>query len=203
MRLRSGLFMAGGAALVALMLVIWAAGLAPYQFRGVQIDPPVPAPRFQLIDQDGGVFDLEDQRGSLLLISFGYTNCPDVCPVTLTKYKRIRQELGSRAGEVRFLMVTVDPERDSPQRLKTYLDGFDAEIIGLTGTQAEMESVWASFNVYRQKRDQGSAAGYQLDHTSITYLIDRAGNWRLTYPFEMDSEALVADLRHLLQEDVQ
>lgn len=203
MRLRSGLFMAGGAALVVLMLVIWIAGLAPYQFRGVQIDPPVPAPRFQLIDQDGGVFDLEDQRGSLLLISFGYTNCPDVCPVTLTKYKRIRQELGSRAGEVRFLMVTVDPERDSPQRLKTYLNGFDAEFIGLTGTQAEMEPVWASFNVYRQMRDQGSAAGYQLDHTSITYLIDRAGNWRLTYPFEMDSEALVADLRHLLQEDVQ
>ena len=200
MRSRIVLMGVGGVMGLALVLLGWRLFETPYSFRGSLIDPAVRAYEFTLTDQDGGQFRLGEQRGKVVLVFFGYTNCPDVCPVTLTEFKRIREDLGELAEQVRFVFITVDPERDSVERLKSHLINYDPVIVGLTGERSQLEPVWKNYGVYQAKRDEGSAAGYLVDHTSRTYLIDPDGNWRLTYPFEMERDAIVEDIEHLLQE---
>lgn len=175
-----------------------------YQFQGVVIDPPAPAADFSLPDQDGRLFRLSEQRGQTVLIYFGYTHCPDVCPITLNDYKRIQTGLGPQAGRVTFVFITVDPERDTPARLKEYLTNFGPEsggpsIIGLSADRAALEPVWKAYGVYQQKQDYGSAAGYLVDHTSRIYVIDPDGNWRINYPFGMEVAKIVQDLRHIIR----
>ena len=150
------LFIFGLAFIVGLVAVFLLLGPArPYTFQGSLIDPPVAAPPFELTDVDGRHIQLSDLDGQVVIIFFGYTSCPDVCPVTLTDFLRIREQLGSNAQEVSFVFVTVDPERDTPERMKKYLTNFDPEIIGLTGTRAELESIWASYGVYEAKMEGG------------------------------------------------
>ncbi len=193
------LFLGGGLVLgVALVLAGFRFAQRQYTYRGSLIDPPAPATDFELTDQNGQRFRLSDQQGDIVLLFFGYTHCPDVCPVTLSHFQYIQEQLGDGASEVRFVFVTVDPERDNPERLKTYLSVFNAGITGLTESRVNLEPVWKAYGVYQAKQELGSAAGYLVDHTARTYLIDRQGNWRLTYPFEMDQEDLLADVRHLL-----
>lgn len=169
-----------------------------YQFQGAVIDPPAQAADFTLTDQNGTPFSLSEQRGKIVLIFFGYTHCPDVCPITLTEFNRIKKQLGPQAGEVAFVFVTVDPERDTPEHMKAYIDNFDPGFVGLSGSQSDLEPVWRAYGVYQQKQDQGSAAGYLVDHTSRMYLVDAQGRWRINYPFGMETDKIVADLRHLL-----
>jgi len=171
-----------------------------YTYQGSLIDPPVQASDFMLRDQHGEYFRLSDQKGKVVLIFFGYTHCPDVCPVTLSEFKQIKGKLGEGADEVVFVFVTVDPERDTPQVLGSYLVNFDPEIIGLSGDPSELQQVFADYGVYAAKQETGSAAGYLVDHTARVYAIDTQGNWRLTYPFGMEVEKIFQDVRHLLRE---
>lgn len=185
---------------LALMLVSWQVLEGNYTYQGSLIDPPIPAADFTLTDQHGETFRLSDQRGKVVLIFFGYTHCPDVCPVTLSEYRQVKRQLGDQAEDIVFVFITVDPERDTPERLLAHLANFDPEFIGLTGEPADLERVWDAYGVYQEKVDTGSAGGYLVDHTARTYAIDRQGNWRLTYPFGMEVEKQVADVRHLLRE---
>ena len=189
-----------GAALVAVLLVGFQFIQRPHTYRGSLIDPPVPAADFELTDQNGQKFRLSDQDGEIILLFFGYSNCPDVCPLTMSEYKQMKEMLGEQADQVRFVFVTVDPERDTQARLSEYVNAFDPEIIGLTGSRTELEPVWKSYGVYQAKQETGSAAGYTVDHTSRTYLIDQDGNWQLTYPFEMEKEDILSDVRYLLSQ---
>ena len=194
------LLLFGFAVLVGLSVTLSAGMLArPYTFQGSLIDPPVSAADFTLSDQNGQPFTLSDQRGNVVLIFFGYTHCPDVCPVTLTRYKQLRTELGAQAEQVRFVFITVDPERDTVENIQKHLANYDPAIVGLTGSRAELEPVWKSYGVYQAKAQTESAAGYLVDHTARVYAIDTQGNWRLTYPFEMDTPAILEDVRHLLK----
>lgn len=190
----------GGLLIVGLLLAGWQFFAGSYTFQGSLIDPPISAADFELIDQNGHPFRLSDQEGKVVLIFFGYTNCPDVCPITLTDFKRIKAELGDQAEEIRFLFITVDPERDTVERIQNYLPSYDPAFIGLTGEREKLEMTWKSYGVYQAKQETGSAAGYLVDHTSRIYVVDKNGNWRLTYPFEMDRQAVIADLGHLLKE---
>lgn len=185
---------------LALAWFAWRALAGTYTFQGSLIDPPVPAADFELTDQDGRPFRLSDQQGKVVLIFFGYTHCPDVCPITLSEYKQIKRQLGERAENVQFLFITVDPERDTPERLNAYVRNFDPDFIGLTGSQAELEAVWESYYVYQARVESGSAAGYLVDHTARVYAIDRQNNWRLTYPFGMEVSKIVKDVSFLLRE---
>ena len=194
------LYLGIGAALVAVLLVGFQFIQRPHTYRGSLIDPPVPAADFELTDQNGQKFRLSDQDGEIILLFFGYSNCPDVCPLTMSEYKQMKEMLGEQADQVRFVFVTVDPERDTQARLSEYVNAFDPEIIGLTGSRTELEPVWKSYGVYQAKQETGSAAGYTVDHTSRTYLIDQDGNWRLTYPFEMEKEDILSDVRYLLSQ---
>ena len=192
------LYLGIGAVLVAALLVGFQLSRRPYAYRGSTIDPPVPAADFELSNQHGQKFRLSEQRGEIVLLFFGYSNCPDVCPLTMSNFKSIKEELGDQADKVRFIFVTVDPERDTKERLLEYVKVFDPEIVALTGSRAELEPVWKSYGVYQAKQDTGSAAGYSVDHTARTYLIDQEGNWRLTYPFEMEKADIISDVRHLI-----
>ena len=179
----------------------------PYSFRGSLIDPPVPAADFTLTDSQGIDFTLSDQTGSLVLVFFGYTTCPDVCPATLGEMKQVRQRLladsrlGDTADAVRYVFITVDPQRDTPDRMGKYTATFDPAIIGLTGTEEQLELVWKSYGVYRAISETDSAAGYLVDHTARIYLIDQGGNLRLTYAFGTPVDDLLQDVRYLLKNE--
>lgn len=186
---------------LALVLVAWLGlGIGDYSYQGSLIDPPVPAIDFTLTDQYGEPFRLSEQKGNVVLIFFGYTHCPDVCPITLSEFRLIKRELGENASRVRFVFVTVDPERDTREAIRSYLKNFDSEIIGLTGTQEQLKQVWSDYWVYAEKQETGSAAGYLVDHTARVYAIDTEGNLLLTYPFGMEIEKLISDVEYLLQE---
>lgn len=184
---------------ISVILVGWQLFPRSYTYRGSLIEPPIQAADFNLTDQDGQPFRLSDQRENIVLIFFGYTHCPDVCPLTLSDFKWIKANLGEQATKVRFVFVTVDPERDTAEVLKEYLSNFDPAFIGLTAAPETLEGVWKAYGVYQAKQQLGSAAGYLVDHTARTYLIDQQGNLRLTYPFEMSKEDILADVRFLLR----
>jgi protein SCO1/2 len=183
-----------------LTIVAWFASEARYAYNGVLIDPPARAENFELTDQSNRSFRLSEQKGKVVLIFFGYTNCPDVCPITLNEFKNIKGLLESKASEVEFVMVTVDPERDTADRLRLYLERIDPEFTGLTGNLTALESVWKSFGVFRERQEVEGSLGYLMDHTARIYVIDTNGDWRLNYPFGMDASQIVADLVHLLRE---
>ena len=170
----------------------------PYTFQGSLIDPPVAAPPFELTDVDGQSFHLSDVDGQVVIMFFGYTSCPDVCPVTLSDFLRIRSQLGNQAKNVSFVFITVDPERDTPERMKKYLTNFDPEIIGLTGERSDLEPVWSSYGVYEAMVEGGSEDNYLVDHSSRIYVINADGNLLLTYLFGTENKVVAEDVRHLV-----
>jgi len=195
------LIIGGLIALVVLAIAGAETLLQAYQFRGSVIDPPVPASDFSLQDQNGQAFQLGDQRGKIVLMFFGYTNCPDICPLTLAQFKQARAQLGQQADRVRFVFITVDPERDTEEKIKTYLGAIDPAIVGLGGSQAELEQVWRAYGVYRQKQPGQSQNDYAdlLEHSSRVYLVDTQGNLRVTYPSGLVSDDVVQDVKYLLR----
>lgn len=176
-------------------------GAAPGpNLHGLQYNPPLPAPDFALKDQHGQVFRLSDQRGRAVLLFFGYTACPDVCPATLTSLKRVHEQLGPGADIVRFVFVTVDPERDTAERVGNFIRAVGHEdFIGLSGTREELEKVWKAYSIYVQKEDApGSKAGYFVNHTASTFLITSDGKLRTVYQFGTDPRVIASDLRQVL-----
>jgi protein SCO1/2 len=199
---RSRFLIIFGLSIVVILLgyLIYILFSQPYTFNGSLIEPPIPADDFELSDQNGGIYRLSDQQGDVVLLFFGYTNCPDVCPVTLSDYRRMIPELEDDIANVEFVFISVDPERDTTIRLADYLDNFDARIIGLTGDTSTLEDVWANYGVFAEKRDVGSAAGYLVDHTARLYVVDKQGYLRLTYPFGFEIEGIIGDVKHLVDE---
>jgi len=186
------------AALVALLALAGCGARKP-TFHGTELNPPQPAPDFTLTDQHGQPFRLSDQRGKVVLLFFGYTHCPDVCPTTLARWKQIYDALGENAERVRFVFITVDPERDTPGRLQQHLAVFNPKFIGLTGTPEQLAPVYQAYHVYREKvQESQSAAGYLMNHTAGTFLIDPEGRWRLGYSFGTPPEDIVEDIGVLL-----
>jgi len=183
-----------------LVFVIWQVTNQNYTYQGSMIDPPVKAKDFELTDQNGDPFRLSDQRGKVILIFFGYTHCPDVCPVTLSEFKQIKSQLRDDADKVEFIFITVDPERDTVNTLGEYISIFDSDFIALTGERGELIEVWSDYGVYQARQEVNSAGGYLVDHTARVFAIDIDGNWRLTYPFGMEREKIYQDIRHLIQE---
>jgi protein SCO1/2 len=169
-------------------------------FRGSVMPEPFAVPDFTLTDQHGQPFRLGDQRGSVVLLFFGYTQCPDVCPTTLAEWRQVYEALGKDAQRVRFVFITVDPERDTAERLGTHVSAFNPDFVGLTGTLDQLDAVYQIFGVFHQKdTSSGSAAGYLVSHTATTFVIDPAGQWRLRETYGTPKEDLVHDIRQLLK----
>jgi protein SCO1/2 len=190
-----------GLGLLAGLLI--AAGMSitrPYSFHGSLIQPPFPAPAITLPYGDSGTFRLADQTGRVVLIFFGFTHCPDVCPTTLASFTQIHQRLGKDAGRVDFVFITVDPDRDIPQVSSQYAAGFDPTFIGLSGTEQQLAPVWKDYGVYR-KLDKTSPndTTYDVEHSSQVYLVDSSGSLRLTYAYGTPVDDMLQDIRHVLK----
>jgi protein SCO1/2 len=168
---------------------------AAYSYHGSVMNPAFNAPEVQLTDIQGKTFSLSAQDGSPVLLYFGYTNCPDECPLAMATYSQVIQGLGKQASTVRFVFVTVDPARDTPQAIGNFLSHFNSQIIGLTGTQAQLQAAWQGYGVYAQ----GSASGKGVDHSDQIFLIDPKGQVRVIYPHDIAAAQLLADVQHVLK----
>lgn len=165
-----------------------------------QVLNPYPAPPFTLTDHNRKSYHFTPGQGAdATLLFFGYTFCPDVCPVTMVEYRDIIQELGAAADRVRFLFVSVDPERDTPERLKEYTERFHPSILGLTGEPSQVEAAVKAYGVVAEKRSvSGSAAGYLIDHTASILVIDGKGQAVMRFPFGMDPKESARHIREIL-----
>ncbi len=168
--------------------------------KGTVLNPPQQLEDFTLTGTDGEPIGLEDIRGNYTLLSFGYTHCPDVCPMTLTEYKRVRRELGEQADEVNFVFVSVDGERDTPDLLGRYLERFDPAFIGMTtDDDSHMRDIAEMFNIYYERRTfENTQATYLVDHTASTFLINPRGEIVALYPFGTPPVDIATDLADLL-----
>ena len=196
-----------GALVAAVALaVFWYVGAhrtPPLDFRGPALPHPYAAPDFTLTDQDGHPFRLSSLRGEVVLLFFGYTHCPDVCPTTLANFRRVHELLGADARDVRFVFVTVDPARDHPSDIKRYLQLFGTvgdEFIGLSGSQADLKGVFQRYGVWVDiLGDPKKTANYAVAHSANTYVIDRQGRIRLEYPWNpKEIDGLAHDVRLLV-----
>lgn len=195
-----GVFVTVFLALVTIGVVLFS---APAAFRGTSYGEPYPvAEEFELTRSDGTRFRLGDLRGKVVLLFFGYTSCPDVCPTTLAELNQSLKELKpDQSAEIKVVFVTVDPERDDPARVQEYVNHFNESFIGLSGTERELADVWNKYGIFREIVEGTSAAGYLVNHTARVTLIDRQGNMRVSFGFEMPVEDIVHDLKLVLREE--
>jgi protein SCO1/2 len=170
------------------------------QFAGQALVPPPPPMDFTLQASDGSEFKLSQQRGKVVVLSFGYTFCPDVCPTTLPELSQVRARLGDAAKRVQMAFITLDPERDTPERLGIYTNAFDPTFIGLTGSAAQFAQVRTLYEVIAEKEAGAStSAGYLIAHSAYTYVIDPEGRLRLLFPFGLSIEEMTDDIKQLLR----
>lgn len=186
--------------LVTLLLgALSLSGCQSYEFKGTLYSDPQPAPDFELTAPNGELIRLSDHQGEIVLMFFGYTSCPDVCPTTLAEARRILEGLGEDVDNVTFLFITVDPERDTPEVLGTYATAFHPAIVGLTGSADDLAAVRQDYGIVAEKEIlEGSAAGYAVTHTARVFLVDAEGRLRLTYSFGTPPDDILEDINHLL-----
>lgn len=185
------------------MLFRWQQGSFPFRhnYHSYLMQSPAPMSDFELTNDLGGRTKLSDLRGKVTLLYFGYTYCPDVCPATLSDINKALKSLKSTEVEqLQVVMVTIDPERDSAEKLHDYLSFYNPTFIGLTGTPEEIAAAATPLGIYYQKVEVESKAGYLLDHTATVSVLDRDGYLRLVIPFNMPSQKIAEDLRGLLRE---
>jgi protein SCO1/2 len=193
-----------GAALRKLALgVLLSAGVAaaatPTQaFKAGVFDPPRQAPDFTLQGTNGQALRLSDYRGKVVLLAFGYSHCLSVCPITLHTFAQVLRQMSTAGAGVQVVYVTVDPQRDTAATLKAFVGGFDARIIGGTGTEPQLAQVRKDYGVSATRIPDGNS--YMYDHSSSIYLVDRAGRLRALMPYGHPPEDFVHDLRILLGE---
>jgi protein SCO1/2 len=181
------------------LIILLLVACQPYQFNGTQYLDPQLAPDFELSKTDGDSFRLSDHRGEIVLMFFGYTSCPDVCPTTLAEARRVLEGLGDEADQVKFVFITVDPERDTPEVLGTYVSAFHPSIVGLTGSTDELAALRQDYGIFAEKEKlEGSAAGYIVSHTARVFLVDAEGRLKLSYSFGTPPEDILEDIHHIL-----
>lgn len=195
-----------------LLALLWlVAGCRPRESFAVL--PLEAAPALEVPLASGGVFRLEEQRGKVVVVTFGYTSCPDVCPTTLTQLRHLGTRLGTAARDLEVVFVSVDPERDSAEALDTYVRAFGARFTGLRLDSEPLAPVLASWHVtatrrypeperYREHPFTGGTP-YTVDHTGAFFVVDRWGRLRLRLPYTVDAERLHEEVARLLDEDAE
>jgi protein SCO1/2 len=172
----------------------------PPTLHGIVLESPRVAEDFTLPASTGEEMSLSDFRGKYVVVFFGYTYCPDVCPMTLNELQQMVKTLGAkRAEEVQVLMVSVDPERDTPEQLATYLDYFNPSFVGMTGTVADIQPVASQFGIYFERQSASENTGYLVDHTSAITVIDPQGHVRMIFTNGTKGADMAADLAYLIR----
>jgi len=168
------------------------------ELEAYSYSPPKDVAKFTLTDQDGQPFSVGG-AGKVRVVYIGYTNCPDVCPLTMINLKNVRQRLGPLADEVSFVMITADPAHDSPPVMKTFLSGFDPTFIGLSGSQSQLEPVWAEFGApVNPESAPDSAAGFSVSHPATLYVLNKNGQLALKIPYGRSVAGITDDVRSLI-----
>ncbi|WP_410498776.1 SCO family protein [Chitinibacter sp. S2-10] len=167
-------------------------------FQGSDLSDTTIGGEFELLDHHGQKRTLADYRGKIVVLFFGYTSCPDVCPTTLSELRGVINDLGEQAKEVQVLFISVDPERDNPALLGQYVPAFHPGFIGLTGSKAQIDAAAKNYRAIYQK--QGKDKSYTVDHTAGSYLIDRAGKTRVMISYGAGAATFTHDIQLLLAE---
>jgi protein SCO1/2 len=186
---------------LGLVLVAWWAipRLLPHTFHGTLLQSPSEAHDFRLVSHTGQRVSLSDYRGKLVLLYFGYTFCPDVCPATLSEIAGAMKLLGEDADDIQLVMISVDPERDTPEKLAEYVAHFNPSFLGVTGTQDEISEIATFYGIFYEKNEGSAATGYLVDHTATVTVVDQDGHVKLIFPFGTPAEAIAEDLEYLLR----
>lgn len=183
------------AALATALLV----GCGEPALRGTAFEPPIEVPTFSFTQADGSTFSTAPAEGQLTLVFFGYSFCPDVCPLTLSEWARARTLLGPEADQVRWLFVSVDTDRDSPLVAQQYAQQFDSAFVGLSGSTETVAAMQQAFSVASYTTPGERPEDYLVTHASQSFLMDAQGRLRAMYAFNSSVPDLVADLRALLK----
>ena len=199
----------GGIAVLAAAVASWSSGqrddepvtliFLPPTYAAQKVEPARQVADFTLTDQDGHPFRLSDSNGAVRLLYFGYTSCPDICPTTLANWRTVKRQLGDAASDVRFIMVTVDPEVDRPAQMKRYVQLFDPSFIGLSGTADELTRAWDAFDVHPKRLElPASATQHSISHSASVYVVDGDGMLRLEIPFSEKADEAAQDILRLM-----
>ncbi len=186
-----------GHALLLLICLLLAHCSKPV-FDNIDITGADYARDFALTDTGGVQRTLADYRGKVVVLFFGYTQCPDECPTTLAQLAQVRRALGADGARLQVLFVTLDPQRDTPQLLARYLPNFDPSFVGLYGNQAQTEATAREFKVFYQKVAGPTPTSYTLDHSAGSYVFDPQGRVRLFLQSRVRADQIVADVKRLL-----
>ena len=196
-RLAAGLFVAGG--LSACDQLGLGGGGKPV-FKGVDLTGAEYARSLNLPDQDGRNRSLADFKGKVLVVFFGYTQCPDVCPTTMAELAEVKRSLGPDGDRVQGIFVSVDPERDTAPLLKAYLASFDPSFVALRGSEEQIKAAAKEFKVYYAKVPGKTAESYTMDHTAASFIFDTQGRVRVFSRYGSGAQALGEDIKMLLAE---
>jgi protein SCO1/2 len=192
------MLLAGGSALAAGGLAF----LYPVrnrEFNSVDITGADYARDFSLPDHSGQLRTLKDFHGRAVAVFFGFTQCPDVCPTTLTEMTRVKQLLGTDGGKLQVILITVDPRRDTPQVLAAYMRNFDPHHLALVPSEQQLAEVTKEFKIYFKKVEGKTPTGYSMDHSAGIYIFDPRGRARLYARYGLKPEELASDVRTLLK----
>jgi protein SCO1 len=181
-----------GSLVVGLLLMLWALG----GLRTVAAPAVIGGP-FQLTDQGGQAVTEQNLQGRPTLIFFGFTHCPDVCPTSLFEISEVLRAMGKDADRVNAFFISVDPERDTAVAMKDYLSSFDPHLKGLTGSPDQMAKMISAYRVYARKVPLKDG-DYTMDHTALTYLMDRDGKFVSPFNLDRKPQQAAADLEHYL-----
>jgi protein SCO1 len=184
--------------LALLGLVLAGCKPGPVAFNGIDLTGAAYAQGFELMDAQGQVRRLSDFKGKVVVVFFGFTQCPDVCPTTMGELRAVKEELGKSAEDLVTVFITVDPERDTPEVLRDYEKNFGPGVVALRGDMAQTKAVARDFKVIFQKVE-GESAHYTVDHTAASFLFDRQGKVRVYSRYGTAPAALKADLETLLR----
>ena len=170
------------------------------QFRAIDVTGADYARDFQLTDHNGQARSLKDFKGQIVVVFFGYTQCPDVCPTTLAELAEVKRSLGADGARLQGVFVTVDPERDTPEVLKAYMGSFDPAFVALRGTPEQLAAMAKDYKVYYKKVDGKTPTSYTMDHSAGSYVYDTQGRLRLYTRYGSGAQALADDVRLLLKQ---
>lgn len=193
----------GGILLLLIIGILFSILVAkPPAFLGTLYAEPFPiATEIDLQKADGTTFKLSEQKGKVTLLFFGYTSCPDFCPTTLAEMKQVLDGLDEEnKDKVQVVFITVDPEKDTPEKMQEYTSRFHSSIIGLSGSQEELQTIWTGYGIFRAETDTETALGKVIDHTVRLYLIDLDSNLRLSYAYGTPYQDVLHDVQLLIKQ---
>ena len=200
MNKRRALKLMVGAAAALGLLGLAGCTQAPATFNAVDMTGADYAKNFSLADADGQVRKLEDFKGKVVVLFFGYAQCPDVCPTTMTEMAQVKELLGKDGDKLQVLFVTVDPARDTPTVMKAYMAAFDPGFIALIPTPDQLIAMSKDFKAYFKKVDGSTPTSYSMDHSAAQYIYDPQGRLRLYARYGTGVAPMVADIQALLKQ---